>query len=395
MDLSLAGEDHPRRIAYRRWFEEHPDASYHQLAARGLTAANWPEPWGVGADPELMLIVEQEYARAGIVHPLTFNMVAINQCGQSLLSWGTAEQRAELLPSALDCSARWCMLFSEPAGGSDLASLRTQARRDGDDYVVNGHKIWTSSADKATHGVLLARTNSDLPPHKGISQFIIDMDSPGIRIQPIADMTEEASEYCEVFMEDVRVPAARRLGGEGDGWRIAMEQLQTERQSMTKPGAVWGGGPTARELVEGMIATGAIADPAFRDEAAKLYVEGELLRLLSARALSNQLNGGAAGPEGTFGKMIAAPHGQRLSDLAKRTEGPAGMIRGRATLPLPPRHYGRFDSWDYAYWFAPAATLGAGTQEILKNAVAERVLGLPREGTASASAPPSTRLRAA
>ncbi|WCT72194.1 acyl-CoA dehydrogenase family protein [Sphingomonas naphthae] len=379
MDFTLPAEDDPRRIEIRSFFEDHPGASYAQLAERGYTAPNWPAPWGISADPETMIVLEQEYARAGIAHPMTFNLIAINQCGQSLLKWGTDDQRKELLPPALRCEARWCMLFSEPSGGSDLAGLRTTARREGDEYVVNGQKIWNSSANIASHGVLLARTDSTAPKHKGLTQFVIDMKTPGVTVRPIVDMSGEESEYCEVFLDEVRIPVSRRLGEEGDGWRITLEQLQTERQSMTKPGAIWGGGPTARELLDGLIATGRIKDPVIRGEAGRLYVEGEMLRLMSARHLSNKINGRPAGPEGSFGKMIASPHGQAISDLAKRSQGPAGMIRNPDVLPLPDKHFGRFSNWDYAYWFAPAGTLGVGTQEILKNAVSERILGLPRE----------------
>jgi len=213
------------------------------------------------------------------------------------------------------------------------------------------------------------------------------MKTPGVQVRPIVDMSGEEPEYNEVFLTDVRVPADRLVGREGDGWRIVMEQLQTERMHMTQPGAIWGAGPTARELMSGLIATGRIKDPLVRDEAAKLFVEGELLRLLSLRNLSNRINGRPAGHEGNIGKMLASPHGQRLSDLAKRSQGPAGMVRDSNVLPLPPKDYGLFSNWDYVYWFAPAATLGVGTQEILKNAVAERVLGLPREVDPTASLP--------
>ena len=291
------------------------------------------------------------------------------------------------LPSALACKSRWCMLFSEPSGGSDLGAIRTSARRDGDHYVINGQKIWNSIADKADVGVLIVRTIPDAPKHKGLSIFLIDMKSPGVDVRPIIDMTGEEHEYNEVFLTDVRVSEDRRLGNEGDGWRIVMEQLQTERMGMTKPGAVWGAGPTARELMTGLIESGKIKDPLFRDEAARLYVEGELLRLLTYRNLSNRINGKPAGLEANIGKMVASPHGQRLSDLAKRTQGPAGMIRNPDVLPLPDKSYGLFSNWDYAYWFGPAATLGVGTQEILKNSVAERVLGLPRDADPTAKIP--------
>lgn len=387
MDFTFPADDDPRRIEIRRWFQENPDPTGQQIADRGLAAANWPAPWGLGADPEMMLIIESEFDRAGVMMPSLYNPIAVNQCGQSLLAWGTEAQRQELLPAALSGDARWCMLFSEPAGGSDLGALRTTARRDGDDYIINGQKIWNSGADRCQIGVVIARTDASAPKHKGLTQFIVDMNTPGVTVRPIIDMTGEDNEYNEVFFEDVRVPASRRLGDEGDGWRITMEQLQTERQSMTKPGAVWGMGPTARDLVDGLISTGRIKDPLIRDEAARLYIEGELLRLISFRHLSNKINGKPAGLEGNAGKMVASPHGQALTDLAKRSQGVAGMIYDKDVLPLPDKRYGLFDNWDYAYWFSPATTLGVGTQEILKNTIAEHVLGLPRDADPTAKLP--------
>ena len=387
MDFNFPAQDAPRRIEMRRWFEANPAPTYKQIAERGLSAPNWPAPWGIGADTEMMLIIEEEFARAGVRRPSAFNPIGVNQCGQSLLKWGTEAQRQRFIPPALACEERWCMLFSEPSGGSDLGNARTTARREGDHYVINGQKIWNSMADVSQIGVVVARTDGALPKHQGLSQFIVEMKTPGITVRPIIDMTGEAHEYNEVFFEDVRVPAENRLGAEGDGWRITMEQLQSERQSMTKPGAVWGSGPTARELVDGLIKTGRIKDPLIRDEAAKLYIEGELLRLLSIRSLSNKINGKPSGLEGNIGKMIASPHGQRMTDLAKRSQGVAGMVADKDVLPLPPKEYGIFSNWDYAYWFSPATTLGVGTQEILKNSVAERLLGLPRDTDPSARVP--------
>lgn len=387
MDFNLPGEDDPRRVEIRAWLEANPKPSYRQLAERGLAAPNWPAPWGLSAGPELVLIIDQELERAGIAHPHLLNPIGTNQCGQSLLKWGTEAQRERYLWPALACEEIWCMLFSEPSGGSDLGALRTTARRDGDDYVITGQKIWTSLAHRSKVGVIVLRTDSTVPKHKGLSVLLVDMATPGITVRPIIDMTGEENEYNEVFLDDVRVPAANMLGSEGDGWRIVMEQLQTERQGMTMPGAVWGNGPTARELVDGLIKTGRITDPLLRDEAAKLYIEGELLRLLTYRNMSNKINGRPAGFEGNLGKMIASPHGQRLSDLAKRSQGPAGMINDPDVMPLPDREFGLFDNWDYAYWFAPAATLGVGTQEILKNTVAERILGLPRDTDPTAATP--------
>jgi len=288
------------------------------------------------------------------------------------------------------------MLFSEPSGGSDLSALRTVARRDGDHYVVKGHKIWTSLAHKAKVGVLVARTDPDAPKHKGLSQFLIDMDSPGIRIRPIIDMSAHENEYNEVFLEEVRVPAERLLGKEGDGWLLSTTQLQTERVALSRPGAIWGHGPSARELVEGLAEIGALDDGALRDEAAQVYIEGEILRLLAYRSLSDRMNAKAPGPEGAIHKMLAAPHGQRVVDLAKRTQGPRGLIAGEQPFPTQlAAADDAYNDWDYAFWFSLAVTLGVGTQEILKNVVAERMLGLPRDLDPTASLPWSQSRRKA
>ncbi len=387
MDFNLPDDSDPRRLEIRSWFEANPNPSYKDIADRGLSAPNWPAPWGLSADPELQYIIEGEFGRAGVAPPYNINAIAVNQCGQSLLAHGTEEQRKTFLPPALSCEHIWCMLFSEPSGGSDLAAVRTTARLDGDHYVINGQKIWTSAADKATIGILVARTDSSKTKHKGLSQFILDMNTPGVTVRPIYDMSGEENEYNEVFFDDVRIPVDRLLGKEGDGWRLVMEQLQTERSAMTKPGAVWGMGPTAREMVTGLIETGRIKDPLVRDEAAELYIEGEMLRLLVFRNMSNRINGTPAGLEGNLGKMIASPHGQKLSDLAKRSQGAAGLLVNPDVLPLPDKHYGLFSNWDYAFWFGPASTLGVGTQEILKNTVAEHVLGLPRDIDPTARVP--------
>ncbi|HEX4098304.1 MAG TPA: acyl-CoA dehydrogenase family protein, partial [Caulobacteraceae bacterium] len=195
------------------------------------------------------------------------------------------------------------------------------------------------------------------------------------------------NEYNEVFFEDVIVPADRLVGQEGEGWALSMRQLQTERVALSKPGAIWGSGPSARELIAGLDAIGALEDALVRDEAAQIYIEGEILRLLAYRSLSDRMNARTPGPEGAIRKMLAAPHGQRIVDLAKRVQGPAGMLEGNSAFPEASDRHGMFDDWDYAFWFSPAVTLGVGTQEILKNVVGERVLGLPRDHDPSARGP--------
>ncbi|MGE0828710.1 MAG: acyl-CoA dehydrogenase family protein [Hyphomonadaceae bacterium] len=388
MDFNLPGEDDPRRVEIRKWFEANPKPTYAQMAEVGLTAPHWPEPWGRNADAEYQYIIDQEIERAGITHPFQVNPMSLNQLGQSMLKYGTEAQKARFLPPTLRCEEKWCMLFSEPSGGSDLANARTTARREGDFYIINGTKIWNSLAHVCELGLVVARTDTTVPKHMGLSQILIDMNAPGVTVRPIIDMTGEENEYNEVFLDNVKVPADRLLGQEGMGWRLAVEQLQTERAHMAKPGAVWGQGPTARELMDGLIKTGKIKDPLIREEAAKLYVEGEVLRLINYRMMTAKSGGKLVGLEGNIGKMLSSPHGQRMTDLAKRAQGPAGLVWSDDGLPLPAgKEFGWFDSWDYAFWFSPATTLGVGTQEILRNTVAERFLGLPRETDPTAKLP--------
>ena len=220
MDFELPGENHPKRGAIRAWFEANPHPSGLALAQAGFAVPHWPKPWGLEADAELQLIIDQEMKRAGVHVPR--NPVAINNCAQSLLTHGTEAQRQHFLWPALSGEHTWCMLFSEPSGGSDLGALRTVARREGDHYVVKGHKIWTSLAHKAKVGVLVARTDPDQPKHKGLSEFLVDMDTPGIRVRPIIDMSAHENEYNEVFLEEVRLSGDLVLGESLDAdtdWR--------------------------------------------------------------------------------------------------------------------------------------------------------------------------------
>ncbi|MGD0189319.1 MAG: acyl-CoA dehydrogenase family protein [Rhizomicrobium sp.] len=395
MDFDLPPEDDPRRLEVRAWFAAHPKPGYRQMCEAGYVVPHWPRPWGLAADAELQLIVDEEMTRAGVLPPNLVNPVAINNCALTLLTFGTEAQRERFLMPALACEEIWCMLFSEPAGGSDLAALRTTARRDGDHYIVKGQKIWTSLAHKSQVGVLIARTDISAPKHAGLSAFLMDMKSPGVTVRPIIDLSGHENEYNEVFLDEVRIPADRLIGKEGEGWKIATSQLQTERVALSKPGAIWGAGPSARDLVKGMSAAGHLSDPVQRDEAAKIFIEGELLRLLAYRALSDRMNARPSGPEGAIRKMLSAPHGQHIVEMAKATQGPRGMIAGEQPFPSQMASgKGVFANWDYAFWFSPAVTLGVGTQEILKNIVAERMLGLPREPDPTAKQPWSEIQRA-
>ncbi|HLK44340.1 MAG TPA: acyl-CoA dehydrogenase family protein, partial [Acidimicrobiales bacterium] len=233
------------REEVRAWLAEHPRPTGAELAARGLVVPHWPEPWGLDADPATQLAIDEELRAARVSRPL--NPIGIGWAGPTLLAGGTTEQQARWLPGILSGEAFWCQLFSEPDAGSDLASLRTRAVRDGDEWVVTGQKIWTSYAHVATFGILLARTDPDAEPHRGISYFVCPMHADGVTTRPIVDMTGDHA-FNEVFLDGVRLPADHLVGDVHDGWRLAKVTLSNERVSLSGEGALWGRGPTAADL---------------------------------------------------------------------------------------------------------------------------------------------------
>ncbi|MGE0828844.1 MAG: acyl-CoA dehydrogenase family protein [Hyphomonadaceae bacterium] len=402
MNVDLPGEDDPRRIEVRAWFEAHPNPTYRDLAEVGYTAPHWPKPWGLGADPELQIIIDEEIERAGLILPHNVNTVALVTCGPALLTFGTEWQRQHYLPRALACQDLWVQLFSEPFCGSDLAALRTTARREGDHYIINGQKIWTGGAHAAQVGVLLARTDPSVPKHRGISEFLLDFDLPGVSVRPVIDIAGPPGHFNQVFFDNVRVPANRLVGEEGQGWQIMHSQMQSERAALGRPGIVFGMGPTAREMVRGLDEIGALDDESVRDRAADLFVEGEVLRILAMRTLSDQINGRPPGPGAALHKMLASVHAQRFAQLAKTAQGLDGLIEHVQPFPSQSNRKANaeiwtvdYQDWDHGFWFSPGNTLGAGAQEILKNVVAERVLDLPREVDVTAKQPWSEMAKAA
>jgi 3-oxochol-4-en-24-oyl-CoA dehydrogenase len=382
MDFDLPAEDDPRRLAVREWTRANPDPSGMELARSGYAVPHWPAPYGLGADAEHQLIIDDELRRAGIRRPQ--NPVATENCGLMMLHNARPEILERYLWKGLAGEEIWCQPYSEPEAGSDLGSLRTTAVRDGDEYVLNGGKIWTSFGHRAVLGFVVARTNPELPKHKGLSVLLVDLTSPGVEVRGIHDMTGHDPDYSQIFFTDVRVPVVNRLGEEGDGWRLAIGQLQDERVNLSRPGAVWGSGPSARELVSGLAEIGALDDPEVRQRAAALYIEGEALRLLSYRALSDKLHGRDPGHESAVAKALAAPHGQQLVALAQEATGPAALLEDAEPFPS---QAGDARSWGHIAWFVPAVTIGIGTSEVLKNVIAERMLGMPRDPDPQAKKP--------
>lgn len=390
MDFEVASEDDPRRLEVRDWLAGHPRPDGRTLAEAGFVVPHWPPPWGRDADPVHQLIIDEELARAGVSRPV--NPIGIGWAAPTILMAGTDAQKERYLWPALSGEERWCQLFSEPEAGSDLASLRTTARRDGDEWVVDGSKIWTSGAHVSDFGILLARTDSDAPPRRGISYFICPMDAPGITVTPIVDMTGSHS-FNQVFLDGVRLAADCLVGEVGEGWRLAKATLANERVSLSSGGALWGAGPSAGDLVAVVRESGGSPDPLIRRELARIWVEGEVLRLIRLRTLSARLAGRPPGPEASIQKLLADEHGQRLMELARDLAGAAGMLTGSGPPgPLPsarrsgptmhapaPDPSGAEPVWHYGWLFAPALTIGGGTAAVQRNIVAEWVLGLPRD----------------
>jgi alkylation response protein AidB-like acyl-CoA dehydrogenase len=370
VDFELPADDDPRRAEVRAWLDEHPSPSGRQLADAGLVAPHWPKPYGLDADPVHQLVIDDELRRADVRRPA--NMIGIGWAGPTLLHAGTEAQKERYLPPLLSGDEVWCQLFSEPGAGSDLASLATRAVRDGDVWVVTGQKIWTSLAQFARFGILIARTDPDVPKHRGISYFICPMDSPGITVRPIIEMTG-AHTFNEVFLDEVRLPAENLVGEEGQGWDLAKVTLANERVSLSSGGALWGQGPAAGVLFDIVRSRGPVTEPVLRDRIVRLHIEAELLRLIRLRTVSAQIRGEPPGPEASVRKVLADEHGQRLFGLAKDLAGPGGMLTDLGPLGA------EADVWHHGYLFSRALTIGGGTGEVQRNIIAERVLGLPHE----------------
>ena len=391
MDFDFAPEDDPRRLAIREWIAEHPKPSGKELSEAGYVVPHWPAPYGISADPMHQLIIDEELQKAQISRPQ--NAIGIGWAAPTIFMAGTKEQKQRYLPKIFSGEETWCQMFSEPDAGSDLANLATRAVRDGDEYIVNGSKIWTSGGHHSDMGILIARTDPDAPKHKGISYFVCPTRIDGLSMSPIIDMTTAYS-FNQTFLDDVRLPAENLIGNEGDGWRLAKVTLANERVSLSSSGSLWGTGPSADQLLDLLRENGGLQDPEMRQKFAALHIESELLRLNRLRTLSARLAGESPGPEGPIQKIMADEHGQHVMELAKEVAGANGMLEGSGPAGSIPSsaqrgatevNFGRDQFpdvdpiWHYGYLFSPALTLGGGTFAVQRNIVAETVLGLKRE----------------
>jgi alkylation response protein AidB-like acyl-CoA dehydrogenase len=338
-----------------------------KLATRGWVAPAWPKQYG-GAGLSVMqqFIFNEEMARARAPRP---NFLAIGLAGPTIIVHGTEEQKHEHLSGILSGETFWCQGFSEPGSGSDLASLQTKAIADGDDFIINGQKIWTSGAHRADRMMLLARTDADAPKHKGISYFLLNMKSPGVTVRPLMNMAETPS-FNEVFFDTVRVPKEDLLGELNRGWYVATTTLDFERS-----GIISGVGlqTMVREII-GYIASKRahpVAD-AVRNEVADRYLETQISIVFSYRVATMQAKGLIPNQEASITKLFGSELAQRIARTGVKVAGTYGQLTpGSPAAPLG----GRFESW---YRIAVGSTLAGGTSEIQRSVIAQRGLGLPR-----------------
>ena len=337
----------------------------------GWACIRWPKEYG-GRDASAIeqVIWNQEEAKVGT----TFGVFGIGQgmAAPTMMAWATEEQKLKHLPPLASGEHIWCQLFSEPAGGSDLAALRTRAVKDGDEWVINGQKIWTTGAHFSDYAILVLRTDPNVPKHKGLTYFFIDMKSPGIEVKPIKQISG-ASGFNEVYFTDVRVSDAQRLGAVGQGWQVALTTLMNERAAI----GGGGGGAGFRQLFDlarrvHIDDRPAIEDRNVRAKLADWYVQEAGLRYTGYRSLSALSRGEIPGPENSIGKYVGAAKGQDMASFAMDLLETSGAI----TDPEFAEAAGLFQD---AYMGAPGGRIAGGTDEIMLNILAERVLGLPQD----------------
>ena len=343
----------------------------------GLAWVHFPEgAGGLGLAPRLQRVVDQALAEGGAPAPdVARNIIGQGMAAPTIAVHGTPEQRARYLRPLFSGEEIWCQLFSEPGSGSDLAGLATRAVRDGDEWIVNGQKVWTTLGHIARFGLLVARSDPDLPKHLGLTYFICDMRAEGVDVRPLRQLTGDA-EFNEVYLSDVRLSDDLRLGGEGEGWRVAMTTLMNERVSIGGGRAKRGSG--AIGVAVDVWRSTVRDDPARRDRLMKLWVAAEVNRLTNIRA-GQMRRTGTPGPEGSVAKLTFAELNQAISELCVDLMGAEGQLY--PDYDNPRRDAVGFWTGDPRYFFlrARANSIEGGTSEVLRNVLGERVLGLPGE----------------
>ena len=381
MDFTYPPEAEAFRAEFRAWLDEHYTDEFRaeglgfsmemdadrlaamrawnrELADARFAAISWPPEYGGrGAGTMEQVVFAEEMHRSDA--PGTLNPLGLSNIAPAIIEFGTDAQKQQFLPRMLRGDDIWCQGFSEPNAGSDLASLQCRATLDGDHFVINGQKTWNTLGHLANWCELLVRTDPDAPKHKGISCLLVDMTLPGVEVRPLVTITGER-EFNEIFFTDVLVPAEALLGPLHDGWRVAMTTLAYERGTVAN--LHLGLRAKIRRLIDEAAAVGALDDPVKRQDLAALYLEGELLKLVSDRAISGAIHGRAMGPEGSIAKLVWSEAEQHLGEVAGNVLG-ADANTG---------------AWGRDRVYMRALTIAGGTTQVNKNILAQRVLGLPR-----------------
>ena len=395
MDFSLTPEQETFRQTVRAWLKENlprewkdlgrsdiPRVETYELLRKwqgklydaGFIGLTWPKEYG-GRGLTFMeeLILQEEIALAKA--PPILNILGVGMAGPTIIAYGTEEQKKRYPPKILSCEEIWAQGYSEPNAGSDLASLQTRAVKDGEDWVINGQKVWTSFAQVADWMMLLARTDPNLPRHKGITYFLLDMKLPGVSVKPLRQITGD-DEFNEVFFDNVRVHESQVLGGVNNGWAVGLTTLMFERLALG-----FGLQVRLRIAMDQLVGLARrmdkhgralTKDPVMRQKIAQLWIDTECLKYTGARAITKLLRGETPGPEASTGKMGWVETHQRLQELAMEIEGPySQLVRGSDWAV-------EGGLWQYTFLRSRANSIEGGTTEILKNIIGERVLGLPK-----------------
>ena len=399
MDFNDTPEENSFRLEVREWLKNNanPDkksAGYvldeetgalsrarewqANKAEAGYAAITWPEEYGgLGGTSIQSVIYSQEEAKYNV--PTGFFDIGLGMCIPTMMAWATKEQNERFVEPALYGKEIWCQLFSEPSAGSDVAGIRTKAEKDGDDWIINGQKVWTSGAHYCDFGIIVVRTDPNVPKHKGLSFFFLDMKSPGIEIKPIRQISG-GSNFNEVFFTDVRVPDSQRLGEVGEGWKVALTTLMNERLAIGVPKSA--DYPSLTQLAKDVVLNNkpAIKNDLVRSKIADWYVQSEGLKYTKMRSLTSLSKGETPGPESSIGKVVSAPKMQDLASFAMDLQGAAGILNDPDIALM----HSIFQN----QWMSAAGyRIAGGTDEILRNIVAERVLGLPQDVRVDKTAP--------
>ena len=349
---------------------EEAKAWQRKKAEAGYACITWPKEWGGGGGASWQSVIfGQEEAR----HETPGNpfQIGLGMCVPTVMTVGNEVDKERFVRPAVRGDEIWCQLFSEPSGGSDVAAARTRAVRDGDDWVINGQKVWTSGAHYSDFGLLLARTDPDVPKHKGMTMFWINMKDPSVEVRPIHQMSG-ASNFNEVYFTDLRIKDSQRVGGVGEGWRVSLVTLMNERLAIG--GGAGGGHRTIFKLAQEIstLAGPAAKDAGLREKIADWFVQAEGLKYTRYRTLTALSRGQVPGPESSIGKVVSAALMQDMANTALELEDQFGIISDPELAPLAA-------SFQTALLAAPGMRIAGGTDEILRNIIAERVLGLPQD----------------